>query len=204
MNKYNEEYYIVFDNYNDETLYLSPLQKTFDRNYTYTKAVMGQDPFFFENAYKDKDLKNNIKRLIKNAHLNLNFPIISDSIKDDIENLKIDNLQLYPTVIIDDNNNYHDSFWFFNLHKKTDCLDYEKCTIKRYEPENKRHKIKKYCLSIEKMELIPKEQRLVFIPEKASGAPVFLHQKIVDIFNKHKVDTLKFIKVSEWEMGKQF
>jgi hypothetical protein len=54
MNKYNEEYYIVFDNYNDETLYLSPLQKKFDRNYTYTKAIMGQDPFFLKMHIKIK------------------------------------------------------------------------------------------------------------------------------------------------------
>lgn len=50
MNKYNDEYYIVFENYNNETLYLSPLQKTFDRNYTYTKINMGQEPLFFRKC----------------------------------------------------------------------------------------------------------------------------------------------------------
>ena len=199
MNKYNEEYYIVFDNYNDETLYLSPLQKTFDRNYTYTKAIMGQDPFFFENAYKDKDLLNSIQRPIKNAHLNLNYPIVSDKIKDDINNFKIDNFQLYPTIIIDDNGDFYDNFWFFNIFNKTNVLNLKRCIIDDYD---KRHDIDKYYLDSNKLDIIPEEQRLVFIPEKASGAPVFLHQKVVDIFNKHKVDTLKFIRVSEWEMGK--
>ncbi len=204
MNKYNEEYYIVFDNYNDETLYLSPLQKTFDRNYTYTKAVMGQDPFFFENAYKDKDLLNSIQRPIKNAHLNLNYPIVSDKVKDDMNNFKIDNFQLYPTIIIDDNGDFYDNFWFFNIFNKINVLNLKRCIIDDYDEDDKRHDIDKYYLDSNKLDAIPEEQRLVFIPEKASGAPVFLHQKIVDVFNKHKVDTLKFIKVSEWEMGKQF
>ncbi|MBP3140081.1 imm11 family protein [Aliivibrio fischeri] len=204
MNKYNDEYYIVFENYNNETLYLSPLQKTFDRNYTYTKMAMGQEPLFFENAYKDKDLSNLIKRPIKDSHLNLNFPIVSETIKEDLVNFEINNFQLYPTVIIGDDNSYYDDFWFFNIYKKIDVLDYENCDIKRYNPNDKRHKVRKYFLSIKKLDLIEEENRLIFIPEKASGAPVFIHKKIVDIFNKHKVDTLKFIKVSEWEMGKQF
>ncbi|WP_394136504.1 imm11 family protein [Aliivibrio fischeri] len=204
MNKYNDEYYIVFENYNNETLYLSPLQKTFDRNYTYTKINMGQEPLFFENAYKDKDLLNSIQRPIKNAHLNLNYPIVSNKIKDDINNFEIDNFQLYPTVIIDDNGDFYDNFWFFNIYNKIDALNLEHCIIDDYDEDDKRHDIDKYYLDVNKLNSIQEEKRLIFIPEKASGAPVFVHKKIVDIFNKHKVDTLKFIKVSEWEMGKQF
>ncbi len=204
MNRYNEQYYIVFKKYDEKTLYLSSLQKTSDRDYTFKKMQFGQEPLFFNNAYKEKDKKTGVSREIKSAHLNINYPLVTVSIKEDLIKFENNNFQLYPAVIIDDSDIYHENFWFFNIFNKINVLNLKRCIIDDYDEDDKRHDIDKYYLDSNKLDAIPEEQRLVFIPEKASGAPVFLHQKIVDVFNKHKVDTLKFIKVSEWEMGKQF
>jgi hypothetical protein len=204
MNKYNEDYYIVFDNYNENTLYLSALPKTFNRNYEYTKMQFGQEPLFFNNAYKEKDQIAGKKRPIKNAHLNLNFILVDEKIKESINNSENKNFQLYPAVILSDDNQHHDNFWFFNIFNELDCLDISKCLIDDYDEDDDEHDIEKYYLDYEKMAKIPEDERLIFIPKKTNIGHTFLHQKIVDVFNKHKVDTLKFIKVSEWEMGKQF
>lgn len=92
----------------------------------------------------------------------------------------------------------------FLIYNHLDCLDYDNCVIRRYSKEDDFHNVRKYSLSREKLDPINEEDRLIFIPEKAQMGYTLVHKKIVDIFRKENVDTLKFIKVSDWEAGMQF
>ncbi|MFD2017307.1 imm11 family protein [Vibrio olivae] len=173
------------------------------RDYEYTKLKSGP-PLFFENAYKDKDLSAGIKRPIKLAHMNITYPIISEGIKNSLGSIENDNFQFYPAIIIDDTGKYFESFWFFNVFEQLDVLDLELCDIDDYDPEDDMHDIEKYYLSDEKMSQIPEGQRLVFMPKYGDVGHIMVHESIVKVFKKHNVDTLNFVKVSEWKMGKQF
>ncbi len=46
MSQYNEQYYIVFENYDENTLYLKPQKHSAMRDYEYTK-LSGGEPMFF-------------------------------------------------------------------------------------------------------------------------------------------------------------
>ncbi len=61
MSQYNNQYYIIFEKYNEETLYLVVHDRSDYRNYEYTKLEFGQPPMFFENGYKEKDLARGIR-----------------------------------------------------------------------------------------------------------------------------------------------
>lgn len=204
MSNYNDSYYIAFKYNIDETLYLKALKRTSDRRYSYKKMKLGDEPLFFENAYKEKDKKIDLARPIKSAHMNMNHLVVSNEIYSDLKRYKINGFQLYPSVIIDDNNNYNENYWFFNKYELLDALDYNKCVIDEYDPSDDSHDVEKYHLSSLALDKIPEEQRLIFTPQKADMGHTFVHKKIVDIFNKHNVDTIKFIKVSDWEAGMQF
>ncbi|MGX2953201.1 hypothetical protein ACWAU3_09595 [Shewanella sp. JL219SE-S6] len=80
MNPYNEQYYILSLNHDEETLYLSPEMRSAMRHYEFTKLTAG-DPMFFKNGYRDEDLAKGVKRPIKKAHMAINYPIIDDEIK---------------------------------------------------------------------------------------------------------------------------
>ncbi|MGF1743060.1 hypothetical protein L4C34_18740 [Vibrio profundum] len=203
MNQYNDQYYIVFEKYSDDTLYLVTHDRSDYRNYEYTKLVY-EEPMFFENGYKDKDLIRGVSRPIKNAHLDVTYPIISDEIKRSLGEVENRTFQFYPSIIVDDKGDYHDDYWLFNIFEQLDVLDIDKCHIRNYRSDRDVQKIQKYYLSNEKVSLIPLEGRLVFMPEYSDVGHVMIHESLVRKIKGHNVDTLQFIKVSDWEMGSQF
>ncbi len=203
MSQYNDQYYIIFEKYNEETLYLVVHDRSDYRNYEYTKLEFGQ-PMFFENGYKEKDLAEGIHRPIKNAHLETTYPVVSSEIKESLEHTENDCFQFYPAVIVDDKGKYHEGYWVFNIFEEMDVLDLEKCEIDDFDPDDEMHDIEKYYLSDEKLAAIPESERLIFQPDSSDIDHTIVHKSVVEVFKKHNVDTLNFIKVSEWESGYQF
>jgi len=202
--KYNDQYYLAFRAYNENALYLKSLKKTYRRNYEYTQMIYGQAPLFFENGYKEKDIKSGRTYTLTNVLFNMNFIIVDDKIKKKLEHFEILNFQLYPAVIIDDDNKYHERYWFFNMYNKFSALDLDKSTIDDFEPEDRCHSMVKYYLSDEILDSIPEEQRLIFKEDKCSQGITIVHQKIVDIFNSEGTTAVNFIRVSDYEEGKEF
>lgn len=196
MNPYNEQYYILSLNHDEETLYLSPEMRSAMRHYEFTKLTAG-DPMFFKNGYRDEDLAKGVKRPIKKAHMAINYPIIDDEIKRELGEVDNEFFQLYPAVIVDDEQNYHEGFWVFNIFEYMDVLNLDECLINNYKPGEDEYAIKRYSLCKQKMQTIPENERLVFMPEYSDFPHVMVHEKIVKVFKELKVDTLNFVKVSD-------
>jgi hypothetical protein len=203
MSQYNDQYYIVFENYDENTLYLTTHDRSDHRDYEYTKLT-GGEPMFFINGYRDEDLARGISRPIKQAHMSIAYPVFSDEIKQSLGNVDNACCQVYPGVIVDDHDKYHESYWVFNVFEKMDVLNLEKCRIDDYDPEETRHTIDEYYLDDDKLSAMPEKERLVFMPKFSDYPHIIVHEKIVKAFKKHNVDTLNFVKVSDWVMGLQF
>ncbi|USD31423.1 MULTISPECIES: imm11 family protein [Vibrio] len=203
MSKYNDQYYIVFKSYDENTLYLTTHDRSDHRDYEYTKLT-GSEPMFFVNAYREEDLARGLFRPIKQAHMSIAYPVFSDEIKQSLGNIDNACCQVYPGVIVDDNGNSHDDYWVFNVFEKMDVLDMDRCAIRKRNPNREGQKIQKYCLSDEKLEEVPEKERLIFMPKFSSYPHIMMHEKVVKVFKKHNVDTLNFVKVSDWVMGLQF
>ena len=204
MSNYEAQYYMVDEVYNDETLYLKSTKNTGRRDYSFKKMNFGEEPLFFENAYKDEDLKRKVTRPIKTAHMNITKVIVNDKIKKRLENFKVRNFQLFPSVIIDDQEQYHEGYWFFNIYNKLEVLDFEKSEIRRYKPEREFHNVEKFALRADVLDKIPEEERLIFRINGLDRLLTFVHQKVVDIFEEEGVETLNFYKLSEYHSGQQF
>lgn len=204
MTKHEEQYYIASKQYNEDTLYLSALDRTESRDYDFERLKFGREPLFFENAYKEDDRGKGVRRPIKKAHMNSTYLIVNNDIKADLDGYNISGFQFYPAVIVDDDDNYHEDYWFFNIYKEFDFLDCKGSEIKNYKPGAKRNKVMKYKLDVEKLERISEENRLIFMMPNTDQRTTYVHQKIVDVFERHRVDNINFLKMSEWYRGKQF
>lgn len=62
----------------------------------------------------------------------------------------------------------------------------------------------RYSLDEKVLSLIPEQERLIFKMGNTSNQPIFVHQKIVDIFQKNNVKGVKFFRVSDYEFGDEF
>ncbi|WP_425315785.1 imm11 family protein [Vibrio owensii] len=203
MNHYNEKYYIVFEKYDENTLYLKPQKHSAMRDYEFTK-LSGSEPMFFENGYREEDAARGVSRSLKKAHLDSTYPVITVEIKKSLGKVENEYFQLFPAVIVDDSGKYHEEYWVFNVFEKMDVLNLEECDIDDFDPEETRHTIDKYSLDTVKLDALPEKERLVFMPKCSDYPHIMVHESVVKVFKKHNVDTLNFVKVSDWEAGLQF
>ena len=203
MSQYNEQYFIVFKSYDENTLYLSPQKHSAVRDYEFTKLI-GEEPMFFENGYREEDLSRGVSRPIKEAHLAIAYPVFSNEIRKSLGQVDNKCFQLFPAVIVDDSGKYHEEYWVFNVFEKMDVLNLEECDIDDFDPEETRHTIDKYSLDTAKLDALPEKERLVFMPKCSDYPHIMVHESVVKVFKKHNVDTLNFVKVSDWEAGLQF
>ncbi|MGF1693294.1 hypothetical protein, partial [Photobacterium kagoshimensis] len=166
MNDFENEYYLVFKKFNPQTLYLKALKKSADRDFEFDKLRFGEEPLFFENGYKEQDKARGVTRLYSKAHINISTLVVRDEIYEDIKGFNIRHLQLYPSVIIDDDNNYLEGYWTFNYYDRVDCVDFERSLIDEYDPKDARHDVEKFVFKSEVLAAIPEEERLMFQPKK--------------------------------------
>ncbi|MFC3679366.1 imm11 family protein [Bacterioplanoides pacificum] len=204
MTTYEDQYYLVNKKYDENTLYLTPFEKTMQRRFHLKKIPYGEEPLFFENAFKEKDKQHGISRPLRKAMMWTTFLIVDENIKEDLEQYDINGFQLYPAVVVDDNGNYHEDYWFFNIYQHLDALDTDLSIIDNYNPNSNGHDVEKFKLKTDVLDQIKEENRLIFIMPNTEILTIIAHQKIVDIFNKHDVDSVVFHKMSEWYSGKQF
>lgn len=200
MSKYNEQYYLAFNQSENESavLFLKVTADSAKRKPGRVKLSAGEQPIYFEDAFKDINIEPS------KAHLNLSRMIVNKDLYVDLIDFQIKHFQLYPAVVIDRYGKHHEDYWFFNSYEKLHVVELGKSVIDSYAPSDKKHDFIKYSLSDEVLDAIPEEERLVLSIAESDMGAVLYHQKIIDIFNKHHVETIKFIKVSEWESGSEF
>jgi hypothetical protein len=204
MKNYEELYYIVDELYDENTLYLTALEKSAQRRYSSIRLELGGEPLFFENAYREEDKSSNKIRPIKKSHMNMTNLLVNEALKNKLDVFAIQNFQFYPSIIIDDYDSYHEDFWIMNIFGSIDALDCDTSEIKRFKPDNDSNKVIRYSLNSELLDSIPEERRLIFRMPNTEHKTIFVHEKIVDIFKEEGVDNIKFHKLSEWYRGKQF
>ena len=211
MESYNDQYYIVLNDYHEDTLYVGAKQKSADRRFGYKKLILGQEPLFFENDYKEEDIKVGKERSIPSVLIDASTPIVNSRIRDKLKFFDFVGMQLYPSVYIDDNGKYHENYWCMNFWEKLDCWDREKSVTEEFDDEDMLEPdylddadIYKYYLDPKVLDKIPEEDRLIFKMSGGSMGYVFIHQKIADIFKAENATGVKLIKVADFEEGMQF
>jgi len=216
MNKYNEQYYILFNDVKQSS-YLKPLRKTTDRDYEYKKLHIAGGPAFFENAFKEEDRDAGKKHPVYDLMDSSGHYLISDRIYEKMNHYEIAYMQFFPAVFIDDDDQWHENYVFTNFYDLLDCLDIENSTITEldddddddyedddYEEEEELHIVDEFCLSETILDKIPEEQRLIFSIAKTTSTYVFVHQKIKDIFDQENATGVMFKPVIGYVSGDEY
>jgi len=205
MNNYNEQYYILFNDFSDGPSYLRPLTKTSFRNYEYEKLNLSGGPAFFENAFEEEDKKAGEKHPIYDVMDAAGWYLFSHRIYEKMQTFVINNFQFFPSVFIDDDGHYHENYVLTNFYGKLDCLDVKKSIItSQTEIRRIEYEVEKIYLSTEILDNIPEEERLIFKIDKVGDAHIMVHQKIKDIMENENATGAKFIRVDQYTEGDEY
>ncbi|MGX2954602.1 hypothetical protein ACWAU3_18765 [Shewanella sp. JL219SE-S6] len=111
MNNYEEQYYKVFEvPFRETYLHLKASLDTGRRRYSFTKLDTIDGPIFFTNADKGE-----MPFIVSDFLLHSFFPVVSKKIADMIMPYRINGFQLFPTVLIGDDEKRHEDFSFLML-----------------------------------------------------------------------------------------
>ncbi|MDX1695056.1 MAG: hypothetical protein R3208_14920 [Ketobacteraceae bacterium] len=203
MSQYDNDYYIVGTYYTPTQFHLSPTKNTPYRKFRY-KRLTGGEPVFFENGFKDRDARTGDKRSVTDIMLDGSSLVVNEQLKAFLDQFEIDSMQLYPAVVIDDNDVWHDSYWYLNFYGELDCWDRERSDYRSRENRiSKAVEIKQYALDPEILDAIPEERRLLFRMDGAKKAYVFAHKRIVKHCLENAYTGVRFFKVAEFREGDQ-
>ncbi|GAB1150670.1 MAG: hypothetical protein WStaPseu_07910 [Shewanella algae] len=201
MNNYEEQYYKVFEvPFRETYLHLKASLDTGRRRYSFTKLDAIDGPIFFTNADKGE-----MPFIVSDFLLHSFFPVVSRKIADMIMPYSINGFQLFPTVLIGDDEKQHEDFFFFNAYDKLDCIDFNSSDIHDYSSEDSIHEVIRYKLKNEVLDTIPLENRLIIRPSKVAGGGLFIHETLVTQLIKY-VDpsAFKFFRLSEYTLGDKY
>ncbi|MGS0690986.1 imm11 family protein [Shewanella sp. 30m-9] len=202
MTTYNDEYYIAFRPRGDELVYIRPDRETAQRKYHYTKLVSGEQPLIFSNGFRDE---TNQKRPLTDLFVDTSGLLINDELKDKFSQYKIEGMQIYPAVFIDDTSVWHDSYWYFGFYKELDCIDLVNSEIEMfYFDDDDLLEVKRYSLNKTVLDSIDEANRLIFKVANCSKSYVFFHKSIVEFISNRAFSGVQFIKVSDFREGDQF
>ncbi len=200
MHNYDKDYFIVFEDGEASSVDLDLALRSSSRYLAYKKYDLGE-PIFLENT--NEELDSSLDFQLHDAHLCMNSLIISNDIKSKIEFIENDGVQIFPVVIIN-NKKHYDNYWVINIHERLDVLDFTKCDIVLFDPEDTSHYIRNYSLSYDKVMNTPLDDRLIFVPDKSMMEYTMVHKSIIDIIKSFDIAPIKFISLDDWQMGTQF
>ncbi len=209
MNKYNNQYYIAQTCFTPTQIHIVADRKTENRDYTFTQLNFGETPLFFKNGFEEKDRRTGGKRVLTDVLMDGASMMVVDAIRDELKKYNIDYMQLYPAVYIDDNQIWHENYWYLNFYRNIDCWDrkysiYEKFDDDDFDDDDDDNAIvDKYYLDVSILDAIPEEKRLLFRMGGASNAYIFVHQRIADFLIKNKHTGIRLFKVADFEEGDQ-
>ncbi|BCV33761.1 MULTISPECIES: imm11 family protein [Shewanella] len=200
MRQYEEQYYILKRvEFREIFLSLRATENTGARNHTYEKLDYGDGPVLFENGYKGE-----IPFHLTNAQMDSIYPVVSEDVASAVKGYPTEGFQLFPAVIIDDDDHWHEDFYFFNFYRDIDCVDFQKSTVRNYSPTKKNNTVLQYKLDASVLDAIPEENRLMIKLAGVTGGALLFHEKIVKALTKFNIEAFQFFKLSDYRKGMEF
>lgn len=195
--------------YNEEYFYL----KSIGENYPNLQYEGGQDSFETSDEFR---LKKGIRRLcfshpipddpeMADFHYLKDYsPVISERMKNLLENMNLRNIQFLPTEIRNKEGNVVEgNYYIIHVYNMVKCLDREKSN---WEPCSFKEDIATLVHSLvinnEELHKVPLEERLVFALYE-QRVHVLYHRSVVDKLLEIEPKGMTIFRLSKWDLSSQ-
>lgn len=187
MTDYDSEYFFILKPDNDRLPSLVPDTNTEDRQFRFQAQPMGSAPLIFVNGWKEHDKQKRVAGLTPD----ILFPgadlIVRTPIREKLLAYDIPNLSIHPAVYIDDEDKWHEDFWYLTFTEMFDCWDRETSDYDQDEPPIRLggyelHQVYSYNLNKELLDRTPLQDRLLFKMGGTLDGYVVCHKSLCSIF----------------------
>jgi hypothetical protein len=205
MKPYNNDYCIVtYGAY--PQMHVNIHDKSASIIYDGRQLVSSGSPLFFEPSFKERNEKLGITPSKTDVMFDGSSFIVNEAVYKELKKLELQNMQLYPAVLVEDEDSWGESYWYLNIWEDLDCWDREKSVYGPIEDDWEEGDtiIDQYSLCSKVLDSIPEEKRLIFRMGGEANNYIFMHEKLVDLFKQNNYSGIRFFKVSEFEEGMQF
>ncbi|MBH0056836.1 hypothetical protein I6F65_07670 [Pseudoalteromonas sp. SWXJZ94C] len=204
MSELQQEYYIPFRANTKDKLFIGRDEKSKRRYYFHTKFNLADGPMVYLNKYKEENLKLGSKTPLPDIFHDFGAMIIPKEFMVFLRNFDIYGLQLFPTVYIDDDDQWHENLWLVNFFEGINCIDKEKSKI-NYNPklweEGDPLVVKKTVFDDSILRAIHEDQRLIFTMDNVDMVYLYCHQRVVDYIREQNYTGIIFVKASDYKRG---
>ncbi len=130
--------------------------------------------------------------------------VISEKIKEQLDAMKLKDVQLIPATIEDINGDEHDGYYYIHIYNLIECMDKEKSEWRspRRHPD-KVMSVDKLVLDNEKLDKIPLEERLVFALSEEPLTKLY-HRSVVEKILSAKPTGVRFYCISDFDGSQPF
>jgi hypothetical protein len=206
MSSLEDEYYFIRKAPDRPELpFLKADEATTSRNHNFEAAPLGQRPFKFTNAWREKRLKEGRKTIVPPVMFNGSDLLIEDKLRTRlVHHGDIPNLHIYPAIYVDDVDRLHENYWFLTFTDSFDCWDRETSVYEQdVEPVRlggiEYHQIYRCRFNIDLMNRTPLERRLLFKLGGSIDGQVVAHKSVLlNFFGTPGANGAEYIKVSDY------
>lgn len=205
MTSIGDEYYFAFRPDVEEIPILQADDKARAMKYRYHDLSAGGAPLRFANGFRAEFLAQGMIENITDILHDAPFCLINADLHAELQQFPTRGLNLYPAVYIDNQNQYHENYWFTNFYQSQDIIDWDGSEFDVVEgetPEDNEYLFDRIRLAEDKLGAIPEPERML-LHIKTLGYIIF-HQHIVDFVERQGLSGINFFKVHEFEDGDQY
>lgn len=200
---YEDEYFFIRKPRNQPRLpYLNPDKTTAQRPFRTQAIPVGQPPLVFHNEDAAANRAKGVRSVVPDILFEGFNLVVRDGIRERLLNLDVPALHVYPSVYIDDDERWHEDFWYLTFTTEFDCwdratsdFDPDPVTAGRFTYFN----VFTYRFDQQVMQATPLAQRLLFKMGGALDAHIVAHESILTrIFGPHGSNGAEYVKVSDY------
>ena len=204
MNSLEDEYFFICKNPDRPDLpFLKADEATVDRSYNVAAAPLGQAPFKFTNAWREKRRKEGLSTIVPPVMFNGSDLVIEDKHRMRlVQHGDIPNLHICPAIYIDDDDKPHENYWFLTFTDSLDCWDRNTSDFNRsggvLSGGQMYFNVRSYKFNADLMNRTPIEKRLLFKMGGSVDGQIVAHASVVlKFFGQPGVNGAEYIKVSD-------
>ena len=204
MTHYNDEYFFIRKPKNNDLLpFLEPDVNTEDRRFRFEAQAAGTPPLVFHNSWKKENLKKGLRSLSPAVLFEGDDLVVSTAIRDRLLLEEISDLAMHPAIYIDDQERWHEDYWFLTFTKWLDCWDRRTSTYEQDDPPVRLggfelHQVYQYSLDPDVLDAVPLRQRLLFKLGGSLDGFIVCHKSLMALFRINGQSGAELVRITDY------